>query len=144
MQQLFLVCRTRPFLRKPLTIGSATWTKIQVADPFLNPSNKTEVQYLFGWLVIVGLFIETAHQIDEYYKDRKAFVKTYIAQSGLKAGTANLRVIFIILMCYLLLPILVFHRVDLVVSMILFVLTYDSFSYLSYVLFNMSIAKDLP
>ena len=82
----------------------------------------------------MGNFIETAHQIDDYYNDLKTGQRTHITKHGIKKGILHLRLVFTLLVVYLLLPIVMFENLNIIVSITLAVFSYSAFYYVNYVL----------
>lgn len=50
------------------------------------------VWYLFGWLIIIGFVVGTAHQLSDYSNDKKTLSKTYIVRRGIPHARRLIRV----------------------------------------------------
>lgn len=85
----------------------------------IEPTNPHIFFYLMGWLVLIGLITEFAHQAGDYLNDKNTNVKTFAVRFGIPLTTKYVHAISALLIIYLTLPSLNFSLQGVALTLIL-------------------------
>ena len=99
----------------------------------LLPNHTVFILFLFGWLLLVSLLVELAHQSSDYNNDVKTQTHSFLTRIGKQKAIDIIRSTFYLLIVYLALPIIlcpVTYKLPIVsLSAILFIFSHNSIQY---------------